>query len=111
MVSAEYLNKIGFATIRREPGDTSDSAMDSLLIDYVEEARSDMILKGVRSDVANNELNNSVRGAICSFVRWKMSFTSKDSVPNLNEYQLQVDELRKNQIMLESEETNGELEG
>ncbi len=104
MVSAEYLDKIGFATIRREPGDTSDTAIDALLTDYIEEARTDMTLKGVNCDVATDESNTSVRGAICSFVRWKMSFSNKDSVPNLDEYRLQVDELRKNQVMLEEEE-------
>lgn len=108
MVSTEYLNKVGFATIRREPGDTEDEAMDSLLKDYIEEARQDMILKGVNPNVANDESNASVRGAVCSFVRWKMSYDRKDSVPNLDEYRMQVDELRKNQSLLAQEEQDGE---
>ncbi len=98
MVSAEYLDKIGFATIRREPGDTSDEAMDNLIRDYIEQARADMIRKGVAPDLAEDEHNASVRGCIQSFVRWQMAYTNKDSVPNLSEYQLQLDEIRKSQI-------------
>lgn len=96
MVSAEYLDKIGFATVRREPGDTSDEAMDNLIVDYIEQARANMIDKGADAELVQDETNANVRGCIQSFVRWKMAYTSKDSVPNLEEYRLQLDELRKN---------------
>ena len=72
-VTTKYLDKIGFATIRREPGDTSDPAMDELLIDYIEQARADMKQKGLDANIAEDEENASVRGCIQSFVRWKMS--------------------------------------
>ncbi len=94
-VSSDYLDRIGFATIRREPGDTSDEAMDQLLEDYIEQARADMIQKGVDTDTANDEDNPGVKGCIQSFVRWKFSYTNRDSADNLDEYQLQLDELRK----------------
>ena len=96
MVSAEYLDRIGFATIRREPGDTSDKAMDELLEEYIKQAREDMVQKGVKKEIANDEENPCTKGCIQSFVRWKMSFDNRDSVPNLEEYRIQLDELRKN---------------
>ena len=94
-VSSDYLDRIGFATIRREPGDTSDEAMDQLLEDYIEQARADMIRKGVSSEVANDEEDAGTKGCIQSFVRWRFSYTNRDSSDNLEEYQLQLDELRK----------------
>lgn len=97
MVSSYYLDRIGFATIRREPGDTSDEAMDNLIRDYIEQARADMIRKGVSPYLAEDECSASVQGCIQSFVRWKMAYSNKDSVQNLSEYQLQLDELRKSQ--------------
>lgn len=96
-ISDEYLNRIGFATIRREPGDTSDSSMDQLLKDYIEQARTDMIQKGVDAKTVEDEDNASVRGCIQSYVRWRMSWANRDGVNNLGEYQLQLDELRKSQ--------------
>lgn len=95
MVSAEYLNRIGFATIRREPGDTSDKAMDALLEEYIEQARADMIRKGVLQAKAQDEEDAGVRGCIQSYVRWRMACTNKDGADNLEEYRLQLDELRK----------------
>lgn len=95
-VSSEYLDRIGFSTIRREPGDTTDDAMDKLLEDYIEQARADMISKGVTEDTANDETDPRTRGCIQSYVRWKMSDTNRDSSDNLEEYRLQLDELRKN---------------
>lgn len=94
-VSAEYLDRIGFATIRREPGDTSDDAMDQLLTDCIEQARADMVMKGVPKEIAIDETNANVRGCIASYVRWRMAYANTDSVANLDEYQLQLDELRK----------------
>ncbi len=94
-VSSEYLDRIGFATIRREPGDTSDEAMDQLLSDLIEQARADMTMKGLPKDLAADETNASVRGCISSYVRWRMAYANNDAVANLDEYQLQLDELRK----------------
>ncbi len=95
MVSAEYLDRIGFAAIRREPGDTSDGAMDALLKEYIGQARTDMVRKGLPPDKANDEKDAGVRGCIQSFVRWRMAHANKDSANNLEEYRLQLDELRK----------------
>lgn len=94
-VSTEYLDRVGFATIRREPGDDSDTAMDGLLTDLIEQAREDMIRKGVTEELANDETNAGVRGCINSYVRWRMAYTNTDSVPNLEEYQMQLDEIRR----------------
>lgn len=94
-MTKEYFDKIGFATIRREPGDTSDPAMDALLTDYIEMARKDMVRKGVNYVDAVDESNLSVMGAICSYVRYRFSKDNKDGVDNLEEYRDQVDELRK----------------
>ena len=95
-VSTEYLDKIGFATVRREPGDTSDAAMDSLIEDAIESAREDMILKGVAAEVAEDESDMRTRGCIQSFVRWQIQPTSASK--DLEEYQLQLDDLRKNMV-------------
>lgn len=93
MVSNDYLNKVGFATIRRDIDDTSDTAMDALLSDYIEEARADMELKGVTG--VDDESDVAVRCCICSFVRWKFAYSTNDGANNLEDYRLQVDELRK----------------
>lgn len=113
-VSIEYLDKVGFATIRREPGDNSDEAIDALLAQYIEQARADLVKVGVAPEIATNEDNPNVLGAINSFVRWKMSFNGSDSTPNRDEYRLQADELRKSVIEsyipeepTEDEETEG----
>lgn len=96
-VSIEYLDKVGFATIRREPGqeEPEDQAMDDLIIQYIENCRADLIRVGVPEEIANDEENASVLGCVNSFVRWKLSFTNSDSVPNRDEYRIQADELRK----------------
>lgn len=94
-MTTDYIDRIGFATIRREPGDTSDSAMDALLTDYIEIARKDMVRKGVYFEDAVDESNLSVMGAICSYVRYRFSKDNKDGADNLEEYRDQVDELRK----------------
>lgn len=95
MIGAEYLDSIGFATIRREPGDNSDAAMDALLRYYIEQARADMVQKGVAQSVANDETDAAVRGCVQSYVRWRMAYTARDDVANLEEYRMQLDELRK----------------
>lgn len=95
MVSADYLDRIGFATIRREPGDDSDAAMDALLRGYIEQARADMVRKGVARSVVADETDAAVMGCIQSYVRWRMAYTGKDDAANLEEYRMQLDELRK----------------
>lgn len=95
MVSTEYLDRIGFATIRREPGDDTDVAMDALLCDYIEQARADMAQKGVARSVVEDETDAAVMGCVQSYVRWRMAYTVKDDAANLEEYRMQMDELRK----------------
>lgn len=94
-MTTEYFDRIGFATIRREPGDNSDTAMDALLNDYIEMSKQDMIRKGVDSAEVEDEANLSIMGAICSYVRYRFSKDNRDGADNLSEYRDQVDELRK----------------
>lgn len=94
-MTQEYLDRIGFATIRREPGDNSDEAIDNLLKDYIEACQADLVRIGVPKEIATDETNASVFGCQCSYVRWRMSFNNSDSVPNRDEYLIQADSLRR----------------
>lgn len=94
MVSNDYLNRIGFATIRREPND-DDQVMTDLLIDYIEQGRAQLASYGVNPMIAEDEDDPRVRGCIQSYVRWRFAQDNRDSANNLEEFRLQADELRK----------------
>lgn len=98
MVSTEYLDKIGFSVIRREPGDTSEPAVDQLLIDLIEAARVDMTTKGVPAYIAHDETDPRSRGCVQSYARWQY-LTGADADRAMEEYRLQVDDLRKGVIV------------
>lgn len=94
MVSSTYLNKIGFAAIRRSYNDTSETDMDDMLKDLIESARADMVTKGVPYDLAADESDSRVRCCVLAFVRWHY-LTGAEADKACEEYRLQVDDIRK----------------
>ena len=91
MVSAEYLEKIKFAV---RTVSTDDNVLQEI-IDIIEECRADMINKGVSEDMAVDETNYSVLGCVRSFARSRFGIDANDIQLNMQDYRLQVDELRK----------------
>jgi hypothetical protein len=91
MVSPEYLNKIKFA-VRTVSTDTN---VIQEITDIIEECRADMVNKGVSEDVAGDETNYSVLGCVRSFARSRFGIDANDIQLNMQDYRLQVDELRK----------------
>jgi len=91
MVSAEYLEKIKFA-VRTV---STDDNVIAEIEDIIEECRVDMINKGVSEDVAGDETNYSVLGCVRSFARSRFGIDANDIQLNMQDYRLQVDELRK----------------
>ena len=91
MVSAEYLKKIKFAV---RTVSTDDNVMAEIE-DIIEECRADMVNKGVSEDVAGDETNYSVLGCVRSFARSRFGIDANDIQLNMQDYRLQVDELRK----------------
>ena len=91
MVSAEYLEKIKFA-VRTV---STDDNVIAEIEDIIEECRADMINKGVSEDVAGDETNYSVLGCVRSFARSRFGIDANDIQLNMQDYRLQVDELRK----------------
>lgn len=90
-VSENYLNKIRFA-VRTV---STDANVVREITDLIEECRADMINKGVDEVVANDETNYSTLGCVRSFVRSRFGIDANDIQTNMNDYRLQVDELRK----------------
>ena len=91
MVSAEYLEKIKFA-VRTV---STDNNVIAEIEDIIEECRADMVNKGVSEDVAGDETNYSVLGCVRSFARSRFGIDANDIQLNMQDYRLQVDELRK----------------
>ncbi len=91
MVSAEYLEKIKFAV---RTVSTDDNVLQEI-IDIIEECRADMVNKGVAAAVACDETNYSVLGCVRSFARSRFGIDANDIQLNMQDYRLQVDELRK----------------
>lgn len=91
MVSAEYLKKIKFA-VRTV---STDDNVIAEIEDIIEECRADMVNKGVSEDVAGDETNYSVLGCVRSFARSRFGIDANDIQLNMQDYRLQVDELRK----------------
>ena len=91
MVSAEYLEKIKFAV---RTVSTDDKVMAEIE-DIIEECRADMVNKGVDEDIAKDEFNYSVLGCVRSFARSRFGIDANDIQLNMQDYRLQVDELRK----------------
>jgi len=91
MVSAEYLEKIKFA-VRTV---STDDNVIAEIEDIIEECRADMVNKGVSEDVAGDETNYSVLGCVRSFARSRFGIDANDIQLNMQDYRLQVDELRK----------------
>ena len=91
MVSAEYLEKIKFA-VRTV---STDDNVIAEIEDIIEECRADMVNKGVDEDIAKDELNYSVLGCVRSFARSRFGIDANDIQLNMQDYRLQVDELRK----------------
>lgn len=90
-VSSEYLEKIKFA-VRTV---STDNNVVQEIEDIIEECRADMINKGVDEDIAEDESNYSVLGCVRSFARSRFGIDEKDIQLNMQDYRLQVDELRK----------------
>lgn len=91
MVSAEYLSKIRFA-VRRGTG---NAQVDSELTDLIEQARADLIAKGVNSIIANDEGNVLVLGAVRCFCRWQFGINGDDAERNQQAYLDIADQIRK----------------
>lgn len=91
MVSAEYLEKIKFA-VRTV---STDDNVIAEIEDIIEECRADMVNKGVNEDIAKDETNYSVLGCVRSFTRSRFGIDANDIQLNMQDYRLQVDELRK----------------
>ena len=91
MVSAEYLNKIKFA-VRMVSTDTN---VIQEITDIIEECRADMISKGVSREIATDENDYSVLGCVRSFARSRFGIDADDIQLNMQDYRLQLDELRK----------------
>lgn len=91
MVSEKYLAKIRFA-VRRSDG---SKAVDAELTDIIEQAREDMIRKGVPAETANSEDSPMVLGAVRSFARWRFGIGGDDADRNQAAYELDVEQLRK----------------
>ena len=90
-VSYDYLKKIKFA-VRTVSGDPN---VIQEITDIIEECRADMINKGVDEAVANDETNYSTLGCVRSFARSRFGIDANDIKMNMDDYRLQVDELRK----------------
>lgn len=90
-VSYDYLAKIKFA-LRTV---SNDGNVVQEIVDIIEECRADMINKGVDADIANDESNYSTLGCVRSFARARFSLDANDIRINMDDYRLQVDELRK----------------
>lgn len=91
MVSAEYLEKIKFA-VRTV---STDDNVIAEIEDIIEECRADMVNKGVDEDIVKDEFNYSVLGCVRSFARSRFGIDANDIQLNMQDYRLQVDELRK----------------
>lgn len=91
MVSDEYLAKIRFA-VRRSTGNKD---VDTELTDIIEQARADMIRKGVSETVANDESDAMVLGAVRSFARWRFGIGGDDADTNHAAYDIDTEQLRK----------------
>ena len=92
MVSENYLYKVRFA-VRTV---SNDSNVLQELTDIIEECRAHMVtVAGVKKDVAEDENNYLVLGCVRSFARAKFSEDLDEKEKNMDDYRLQVDELRK----------------
>ena len=91
MVSNEYLAKIRFA-VRRSAGSKD---VDAELTDIIEQARADMIRKGVPEKIANDESDVMVLGAVRSFARWRFGIGGDDADASHAAYDLDTEQLRK----------------
>ena len=92
MVSENYLYKVRFA-VRTV---SNDSNVLQELTDIIEECRAHMVtVAGVKKDVAEDESNYLVLGCVRSFARAKFSEDLDEKEKNMDDYRLQVDELRK----------------
>lgn len=91
MVGTEYLEKIKFA-VRTV---STDAKVIGEITDIIEECRADMINKGVSKSKAEDESDFSVLGCVRSFARARFGIDANDIRVNMEDYRLQVDELRK----------------
>jgi len=92
VVSENYLYKVRFA-VRTV---SNDSNVLQELTDIIEECRAHMVtVAGVKKDVAEDESNYLVLGCVRSFARAKFSEDLDEKEKNMDDYRLQVDELRK----------------
>ena len=90
-VSEAYLKKIKFA-VRTV---STDENVIQEITDIIEECRADMVNKGVSAALATDENNPSVLGCVRSFARSRFGIDAEDISINMEDYRLQVDELRK----------------
>lgn len=91
MVTDEYLDKLRFA-VRRAAGSPD---VDAELRDLAEAARADMVGKGVLAEIAADESDPQVLGALRCFVRWQFGIGGDDADRNRDSYELMVEQLRK----------------
>ena len=89
MVSSEYLAKVRFA-VRRSPDEMVDAELDNL----IEQCRADLIRVGVPPEVANNEGNYLVLGAVRCFVRWQFGIDGDNAERNHADYIAMADAIR-----------------
>lgn len=93
-VSAEYLDKVRF-TVRRAAG---NAPVDAELTALIEQCRADLIRAGLPFDLANDEGNALVLGAVRCFVRWQFGIDGDNAERNREDYLLMADNLRKSVI-------------
>ena len=74
---------------------STDDKVMAEIEDIIEECRADMVNKGVDEDIAKDEFNYSVLGCVRSFARSRFGIDANDIQLNMQDYRLQVDELRK----------------
>ncbi len=91
MITEEYLGKLRFA-VRRSAGNPQ---VDTELTDLAEAARADMAGRGVRAEIAADESDPQVLGAIRCYVRWQFGIGGDDADRNRDSYELMVEQLRK----------------
>ena len=95
MVSDEYLSKIIFA-VRRN----SNSLLDEELTDIIEQGRAELIRVGVPKEVAIDETNPLVLGAIRCFARWQTGGGGDDVAFNREGFKILANDLRLSTVDL-----------
>lgn len=91
-VTSEYLDKVRFA-VRRSSG----TQVDAELTDIVQQCRADLERLGVSAEIAEDEANPLILGAMRCFTRWQFGINGDDADRNREDYLLMADSIRKMQ--------------